>query len=243
MALRCNTIRVKGPNPPLDIRREALGRPRAERAGVPRCVSLYEPPNGDQRRTVQAVWRPKRAATYAESKMNVHRRGQYTAAEGTAPAWAAATGWTFTAASLQYLTTGLAPGANYTVVACFSGLTGGGQWPYGEYVAGVIFGLAPNEPGGVQAYYGGASRFNLPAMPAGTYGQVAARNFRNGVEELAGGAWGVGVPAELYLGCLNFAGPVGHISGVLTLIAVWSSDIAAYIASLYRDLLLLQLTV
>ena len=197
-------------------------------AGLPTPLAWWQP-----KADSLGLWAP---ATIAESYVNVATPGTYNAAPGTAPAWAAATGWTFTAASLQYLTTGLAPGANYTVVACFSGLTGGGQWPYGEYVAGVIFGLAPNEPGGVQAYYGGASRFNLPAMPAGTYGQVAARNFRNGVEELAGGAWGVGVPAELYLGCLNFAGPVGHISGVLTLIAVWSSNIAAYMASLYTVL-------
>lgn len=57
-----------------------------------------------------AAYQPKGAADYAASKVNIAKPGTYDAADGAAyPAWAAATGWTFTGTSSQYLDTGLVP--------------------------------------------------------------------------------------------------------------------------------------
>src|SRR4030042_426783 len=52
-----------------------------------------------------AAYQPKGADSYAASKVNIANPGTYNLSDGAAfPTWAAATGWTFAAASLQYLT-------------------------------------------------------------------------------------------------------------------------------------------
>lgn len=54
-----------------------------------------------------AAFKPKGAASYAASKVNIITPGTNDATDGVAyPTWASATGWTFTAASSQYLTVG-----------------------------------------------------------------------------------------------------------------------------------------
>ena len=62
----------------------------------------------------QLSYQPKGAASLAASYINVVSPGTYDAAPGTAPSFATATGWTFAAASLQYLTTGYTPGAVFS---------------------------------------------------------------------------------------------------------------------------------
>lgn len=69
-----------------------------------------------------AVYQPKGAASLAASYVNLANPGTYDAAPGTAPTFDAATGWTFTAASSQYLTTGITPAGDgsWSVLVRFS---------------------------------------------------------------------------------------------------------------------------
>jgi hypothetical protein len=70
-----------------------------------------------------AAYRPKGAASLAASYVNLANPGTNNAAPGTAPTFAAATGWGFTGASSQYLTTGVAATGTLTVVARYSAFT------------------------------------------------------------------------------------------------------------------------
>lgn len=56
-------------------------------------------------KTCVAAYQPKGATSYAASKVNLANPGTYNAYEGVAPAFDAATGWTFDAS--QYLLTGI----------------------------------------------------------------------------------------------------------------------------------------
>jgi hypothetical protein len=60
-----------------------------------------------------AAYQPKGAASLAASYVNLANPGTNDAAPGTAPTLVA-NGWSFASASSQYLTTGIAPGADYT---------------------------------------------------------------------------------------------------------------------------------
>lgn len=57
-------------------------------------------------KTCVAAYQPKGAASYAASKTNLANPGTYDAAEGVAPSWAAATGWSFDGVSGQFLSIG-----------------------------------------------------------------------------------------------------------------------------------------
>ena len=73
---------------------------------------------------VLGVWDAKNATSYASSKVSLaNPSAANLLADGAAfPAWAAGTGWTFTAASLQYLTiaTAIATAAPLSMVCRFS---------------------------------------------------------------------------------------------------------------------------
>lgn len=72
-----------------------------------------------------AVYQPKGAASLAASYVNLVAPGTNNCATGTAPTFATATGWTFTAASSQYLTTGLVPVQATTTIVRFASATAG----------------------------------------------------------------------------------------------------------------------
>ena len=69
-----------------------------------------------------AAYQPIGAASLAASYSNLQNPGTYDAAPGTAPTFLAATGWTFNAATPQYLNTGVVPSSlNWTVIVRYSG--------------------------------------------------------------------------------------------------------------------------
>ena len=72
-----------------------------------------------------AAYQPKEAASYAASKVNLANPGVLDAVDGTAfPTWTTGIGWTFTAASSQYLKTGIKPTDNYSAIVRFSNASG-----------------------------------------------------------------------------------------------------------------------
>lgn len=208
--------------------------------------------------TPLAWWQPKAdnynswvPTSQAMSYYNVANPGTYNAAPGTAPAWAAATGWTFTAASSQYLTTGVVPAndQSYSLLVCYNAAI---------FATSTIFAGTFEASGGLSifSYLAGADKRwrarNGQALNSTTAWANAAAVaicgnalYVNGAAEPGTmGAWTGPATLGLYLGANNIGGvPAGHINGVITLAAVWSSDIGAYMASLYTALQAAGLTV
>lgn len=71
-----------------------------------------------------AAYQPKGAADLATSYINLNNPGTNNAAPGTAPTFAAATGWTFASASSQYLDTGIVITGTQSVLARLANASG-----------------------------------------------------------------------------------------------------------------------
>lgn len=197
-----------------------------------------------------AVWQPKADSdglrvptSIEESYYNVVNPGTYNAAPGTAPVWAAATGWTFTQASLQYLTTGVIQTAvAWSCVVRFSGIVGNTRVIFGAVDAAPnrSMEIVPNNTGANVFYANGGtgSGTAAPALLAGTIGIANKTGYRNGVSDATISTAGAGLPGkELYIGCLNNNGtPSLYATVVITAIAVWDTNIAAYMADVHAAL-------
>ena len=196
-----------------------------------------------------AVWQPKAAdgwtpANIAASYVNRVNPGTYDAAPGTAPAWDPLVGWTFTAASLQYLTTGLVPAndQSYSMVVryntaafvntqMFAGATNGGgrQFSIGKWFSAFNRFI----------FYNGSFQYSTSAYAvAGTLG-VTTAGYLNGVIDTAAlGAWAGASAQGIYLGALNNSGvPGNYLTGVMTAAAVWNVSVSAYMAALHARLI------
>ncbi len=181
--------------------------------------------------------------TIAESYTNVATPGTYNAAPGTAPAWAAATGWTFNGLT-HYLTTGVTPQQAQTqsMLVCFTATTSNRHMCGSLGAAGgnSRFYLVCNT---VTAIYGnGGFGIGTPAM-SGCLAVCGDTGYKNGISDATGLAAWTSAPRAIYLGAQNSGTPANYFGGVITLVAVWSSNIAAYIASLYTVLQTAGLTV
>ncbi len=122
------------------------------------------------------VYAPKGATDLASSYVNLVNPGANNAAPGTAPTWDTVNGWTFTAASTQYLTTSIVPGTAWTMICRFSNSSAANSFLMGARVDSVTdqFVLSPNA--GVNHRYGYG---NLQNNTGG--------NLTSGVMTLAGG--------------------------------------------------------
>lgn len=144
---------------------------------------------------IVAAYQPIGAPGPLLARVNMARGGtnRLRATDGTAPDWSAARGWVFTAASSQYLKTGILTSTNHTIIIAFAGMAnqdGGGLvgdvWqglsPYyynirryhgssGEDMAagsGVASGVMAVSPSG--GYYNGRSETSSYVM--GTLGRM-----------------------------------------------------------------------
>jgi hypothetical protein len=136
-----------------------------------------------------AVYQPKGAADLAASYVNLANPGTNNAAPGTAPTFAAATGWGAT--GTQYLSTGIAATGALTVLVRYSGFnTTGSLALYGSLMTGKTFVFRP--------------RFSATEM-RNAYGDGAYTSFT------VGGAAGVACMAgpNVYFG----GAPVGTLPG------------------------------
>lgn len=136
-------------------------------------------------KTCVAAYQPKGAASLAASYVNLANPGTYDAAPGTAPAFAAATGWTFNGGA--YLTTGFTFAATTaTLLVRYSDVV----WVSVQNRYGVILGS-----------YSGT---NLSAVYA--YGDSAPRLYiaNHGLLDYG---------AALLAGCVGFAGNTAFVNG------------------------------
>lgn len=83
-------------------------------------------------KTCVAAYQPKGADDLADSYINLANPGTNNAAPGSAPSFAAATGWTFDG-NTKYLTTGIVPANGYSLILRYSGLESSVGWFAGAY--------------------------------------------------------------------------------------------------------------
>lgn len=130
-----------------------------------------------------AAYQPKGAASYAASKVNLANPGTNDAIDGAAtPTWAAGSGWSFLAASSQYLDGPLQStitGAG-TIIVQFAG-----------FATGTILGAGAGganmqiRPVGV-SYSNGNTVVVAPGLAAGNLCIAGINGYRNGVPATAG---------------------------------------------------------
>jgi len=141
--------------------------------GIPRtaCVAAYEP--------ICAV-------SLADSYINRANPGTYDAAPGTAPTWAAQTGWTFNGTT-QYLLADIAANIGWSVLVRYSGATdlGAPKIIFGSQSAGggtVRFHIQPSQSNII--YYSHEDSVGVaPGLLAGVLGIAGQQGFRNGVSD------------------------------------------------------------
>jgi len=207
------------------------GLPWYNAGGCPNPIACWQPKAADG-------WNP---ANIAASYVNRVNPGTYDAFAGVAPAWAAATGWTGNGLT-TFLRTGLVPQSGHSLLVRFNSGTNAG------YAVGVMrtaggntwLGLQPARLAASVSYISRASQIIVaPQLLGGTLLVTGTDCFRNGVDEgniAAGGA--AGNTRELYLLCLNLDGvAVNFYAGIVTAIAEWAVEVAAYAAALHARLI------
>ena len=158
-----------------------------------------------------AAYQPKGAASLAASYVNLANPGTYDAAPGTAPTWAAGTGWTFNGTT-QYLTTGIVPAATFTIIAQFSGASlppGNYPQPVGQNTTGAVNNISNGGvipfPGGNHYFsWGGAATTVAGGLAAGNLALAGNQGYLNGVADGAAVGGGYGVATRgLFIGARN----------------------------------------
>jgi hypothetical protein len=155
--------------------------------------------------------------------------GTYNAAPGTAPSFASATGWTFVAASSQYLTTGIIPASGWSMIVRYSGATGSGTVIVGSRVTGneTRFRFQWNDGTGVN-YGSGGSVTVAPPLAAGVLGVAGQQGYRNGTAD--GGAisaWS-GTGVAVYIGAQNLDGAAQLFASVsIQALAIYNTTLTA----------------
>lgn len=184
--------------------------------------------------TCVAAYQPKGAASLAASYVNLANPGTHDAAPGTAPTFDTATGWTFDAASSQYLTTGvIQQNVNWSIIVRFSGastskmlacLIGSDNGTYNHHLRQTTNDAVP-----ARSYRNGMARLVTGAAAAsGIMAYAGAGAYFNGATDgtLPDTAGLSGY--EIYLGCLNFSGTAGQfLIGTIAAIAIYSTTLSA----------------
>lgn len=165
-----------------------------------------------------AAYQPKGAVDIAASYVNLANPGTYNAAPGTAPTFAAATGWTFAAASSQYLTTGIVPGANWSGIVRVNGYSGSGML-FGRESARFYI---RQETGEWKYTIVTGSASSAAAILAIT----ATCGYLNGVADSTAVTLSTGA-GEVYIGCFNNGGPQLYMTGNILALALYNTTLTA----------------
>ena len=158
------------------------------------------------------AYRAKGAASYAASLVNNVTPGTYDLVEGNgAVPWAAATGWGFVAASLQYFDTGLIPAndQSWSALVQYANVPAGiDGFLLGERSgASAEFNLRPNRALNSVRYQNGQDTVVVISLLTGNIGMAGNQGYRNGVPD--GGLMGIWLGASdrsIYIGGNNRLG-------------------------------------
>lgn len=197
---------------------------------LPSTLPSYSWATAGDAPTPIAAYMPKGAASLAASYANLARTdGTYNAAPGTAPSFASATGWTFVAASSQYLTTGIIPASGWSMIVRYSGATGSGTVIVGSRVTGSETRFRFQWSDGTGVNYGsGGSVTVAPPLAAGVLGVAGQQGYRNGTAD--GGAisaWS-GTGVAVYIGAQNLDGAAQLFASVsIQALAIYNTTLTA----------------
>lgn len=160
--------------------------------------------------------------------------GTYDAAPGTAPAWAAASGWSFALASSQYLTTGITiPNTTYSAIARFSNVTVPAGTKEGYLIGSFqdlakYWGIAPVGYAGENKVYYCWGRYVqiTPGLSSGVLAIAGLQPYRNGIAEASTIPSGMTSGKALYIGAIN--GSAGYyLTGKIQALAIYSVTLTA----------------
>jgi hypothetical protein len=189
-----------------------------------------------------AAYKPLGAASLATSYVNLANPGTNNATPGTAPTFAAATGWTFSAASSQYLKTGIQPADNWSAFVRYSNTTDGvnNQFLLGSRNGSTAtrFFLAVNSAASNAVSYGLGDTVNgAPELLTGCIGFAGHQGYRNGVADGAViGAWSGTGQTNIFIGgyTTDGANPSAGLfySGTILAVVFYNSTITAQAAAL-----------
>ena len=171
-----------------------------------------------------AAYQPKGAASLAASYVNLANPGTYDAAPGTAPTWNASTGWTGDG-STTYLTTGVTPGAGWSMLVSFSSITGSRAMLAGEVAANAYFALGAKWYGfGARALWAGGEAYQGPELSSGVMALAGNLLYINGVYKKTISSTWTGSPAAIYLLAQNQVPTSGNnIAGNLLACAIYNT--------------------
>lgn len=147
------------------------------------------------------AWQAKGAASYSASLTNLANPGTYDLTEGSAPSWAADTGWTFDGGS-QYLKTGVVIGAGWSTLYQYSNVDSWGLigvWSPARWWFAPYYGSGDNVGYG----YGGNLTVASPGLTAGNLGMNSAKAWRNGAADGDTGTSTSTSPRDFWIGCAN----------------------------------------
>jgi len=175
--------------------------------------------------SVWAAYNPYEANSQAHSYMDVSGNGNDVTA-GTAPGWANGSGWTFTAASSQYLVTTFAPAndQSQTVIVQFSGVDNNG------YLFGCIedaneeFWIIPDDGASAVEFANGQADTDATVHLEGNLALAGDEGYKDGVAlGLSMGAWAGSSTTAAYIGAYNNngGGAAGFLNGTIKLMVIY----------------------
>ena len=182
-------------------------------------------------KTCVAAYQPKGAASLAASYVNLANPGTYDAAPGIAPTLTA-DGWTFAAASSQYLTTGITIASGWSVLLRFSNLSnrGASTFLFGSSNAGYALARCSFfVRAGDTLFENGGQLSVADTSTAAVYGVSAGSAYKDGLA-LTGTipSWSGTQLAPVFIGCRsNNGSPAGYASAYIQAIAIYSATLTA----------------
>ena len=188
------------------------------------------------------AWQAKGAASLAASRVNLANPGTYDLADGVAPSWASATGWTFDGTS-QTLKTNIVPSVRWSLIGRFSGgsITGtrryqmvagaGGTESYRFYIGSTCGDFTNRHSCGLSG--GGGYINNPPALASGVLAIAGTNYFWDGSRE-AEYTNSSGSPNEIRIGSDNSSGDIAgsFYMGDIIAVAIYNVDISSQVASI-----------
>lgn len=168
----------------------------------------------------------KGSASQAASYINLANPGTYDLTEGKAPSWNTATGWTFTAASMEYLKTGIIPNVGWSMIIRISMSGNGAYIPCGNSDGTNGLFIFPRYVDGKHYYSNGATLLSVAgAISTDTTMSISALDaYLSGASDGTIGGTNVRANVQLYVGAMNTSGATGnYMTGNLLALSIYNT--------------------
>lgn len=175
------------------------------------------------------IYDPLAAEDLASSYVNLANPGTRNASLGTAPAHAQGTGWTFTAASSQYLKTSTLGKDNQTVIIWVEGASGVYAIGFFTNSGGLREQWIRPVNSSTTAFRRQAGTVSLAgATTGGVLGISKTNAYKNGIDVGNLNAWVGADGLELYIGCHNSNGsPANYFGGKVLRVGIYDFELSA----------------